>query len=126
MTILRSAAAWLLLAAASTSPQIDPAIAGKVDYYAQKYDIDVGMFSAVIDCESGFDPSIQSQYKDKKGRQEQSYGIAQINLPHNPNVTKAQALDPDYSLDFMARAFSEGNARRWSCYRLLNETKDGL
>jgi hypothetical protein len=51
-------------------------------------------------CESGY-KNVQSNVI-KKGEREISYGIAQIHLGFHPQVSLEQALDPDYSIHFMA------------------------
>lgn len=51
-------------------------------------------------CESGY-KNIQSNIV-KNGIREDSWGIAQINLYWNTNITKSQALDPYFSIKFMS------------------------
>jgi len=51
-------------------------------------------------CESGYN-NIQS-YIVKNGIREESFGIAQINLPSHPDVSREQALDPDFSIKWTA------------------------
>lgn len=72
-----------------------------------------------IQCESGFDPLIQSQYKDPSGPNglEDSWGLAQINLPAHPNITREQAQDWKFSLEFMKKNFAAGNQSMWTCWR---------
>lgn len=56
---------------------------------------------------------------------EESYGLAQWNLPSGNNnhegtrVTYAQATDAEYSVGLMAHYFSQGKKGKWSCYRKL-------
>lgn len=88
-----------------------------VDKYAEKYSVSAEQMKTVIACESGWDTDIQSQHINKQGEQEQSFGLVQIHLPSHPLVTYEQATDPEFSLDFMARAFSEGEQSMWTCYR---------
>ena len=56
--------------------------------------------SRTIFCESGF-YNIQSRVINKQGEQEDSWGISQIHLPSHPKVTQEQALDPEFSINFM-------------------------
>lgn len=70
-----------------------------------------------IKCESQY-KNVQSNYI-KHGIREDSWGISQINLYYNPEITLDQTLDPEFSINFMAEQFSKGQARKWSCYRLL-------
>jgi hypothetical protein len=96
--------------------------------YAKKYAVQESLLLFTVICEAGveMDPTIQSGHtypRDiptwgvKKGDQELSFGLAQIHLPSNPGVTKAQAVDPDYALNFLAGEISRGGAWRWSCLR---------
>jgi len=81
-----------------------------------KYNINRDNFFAVIECESNWDTQIQSKHMQNYG-QEESYGIAQWHLPDN-DITKEQALSPIYSLDRMAKEWSQGYQWKWSCYKL--------
>lgn len=90
---------------------------------AKDHGLNVERFLYTIDCESGFDPSIQSQhtYKNDRyapaGTREQSYGLVQIHLPAHPTITKEQALNPQWSIDWMADEWDAGRQRQWSCYK---------
>ncbi len=97
-------------------------ISDLVEFYAHKYQTPVGPLRETIQCESGFDPTIQSEYTNALGKREESYGLAQINLPAHPSITKEQALDPDFALDFMAKQFSVGNQKMWTCYTNLKKS----
>lgn len=88
-----------------------------VDTYATQYNVDGVKMMATIYCESHY-KNVQSDIVSN-GRREDSWGIAQINLYWNSSVSKSQALDPTYSVEWMAIAFSSGEAKKWSCYRLL-------
>ena len=69
-----------------------------------------------IRCESGFVPQ-QSKHITKSGVRERSFGIVQIHLPSHPAVTEAQAMDVDYSVQFITEAFRRGQQRWWTCWR---------
>jgi hypothetical protein len=86
---------------------------------ARKYAVSPEVMMVVIDCETSgeYKPKLQSRIIIN-GEREESYGLVQINLPWNPDVSYAQATDPDFAVDFLARRISEGYARRWTCYRL--------
>ena len=57
------------------------------------------------------------------------YGVVQLNLEHPPileqgqlPITEAQALDPEFALDFAARAIKLGKEHAWTacnCYSLV-------
>jgi len=57
--------------------------------------------------------TIQSRCIDKNGKRENSWGLVQINLDHNPQVTLEQALDPDFSLEFLASNLAQGRCKMW-------------
>jgi len=52
-----------------------------------------------------------------EGAREESYGLAQIHRPSHPNVTKEQAQDKDFALNFMASEFEKGNQWKWTCWK---------
>jgi len=68
-----------------------------------------------IYCESN-NKNVQS-YIVKNGIREESYGIAQIHLPSH-NITKEQALDPEYSINFMSERWED---TKWYGYLRLED-----
>ena len=99
-------------------------IAELVNANAIKYGVSASKMMNTIECESSY-KNVQSSHilgvghkaADKNGR-EDSWGISQINMYWHPEVSKKQALDPYFAVQFMARQFSLGKASEWSCYRL--------
>lgn len=84
---------------------------------ADKYGVSQETFVRVMKCESmNFEHNGQSfiEANGPNGR-EDSWGVVQIHLPSH-KVTKEQALDPEWALEWAAKQFSEGNASMWSCY----------
>lgn len=79
---------------------------------AVKYGLNPQRFTDTLYCESGLKI-------DAIGDHNTSFGISQIHLTAHPDITKAQALDPVWSLEFAANEFAKGNAREWSCYNKL-------
>jgi hypothetical protein len=65
-----------------------------------------------LKCESKLNPAAVGDYGT-------SFGVAQIHLPAHPDITRAEALDPFFSINYAAREFAGGNASMWSCYRKL-------
>jgi soluble lytic murein transglycosylase-like protein len=79
--------------------------------HAKKYGVNPTVALAVAKCESGFKAGAVGD----KGT---SFGVYQIHLPAHPTVTKEQALDPHWAIEWsMPRLKS--TPRIWSCYRLL-------
>lgn len=99
-----------------------PAVEAKIRHYAKQYGVPYGDMYRVVACETGntFDEKIQSYVPDPDGPngREDSWGLAQIHLPAHPNVTREQAQDADFALDFMARHFAEDDHWMWTCWSL--------
>ncbi len=95
--------------AATLTPQDLQVLATNI---AQYHHLNVDHFINTINCESGFDPNII-------GDQGRSYGIAQIFLPAHTDISKEQALDPTFSLQWMAGQWENNKASLWSCWRNL-------
>lgn len=66
----------------------------------------------VIACESSWNPKAA-------GDSNTSHGLAQIHLPANPNVTRQQAEDVRFALNFIVDKFIDGDEWMWTCYRIL-------
>ncbi len=83
-----------------------------IDLYAEKYEIDKNILHKVIKCESG--------YKiNAVGDGGNSFGLVQIHLPSHPEITKEQALDKFFAIDYLARKISEGKGKMWTCFRMI-------
>ena len=85
---------------------------------AEQYGLHKGRFLATLECENHFNAKGQSNHY-LKGVREDSWGAAQINLPYHSDVTRKQAEDPVFALNWMAMAWLDGNAKWWTCYRTL-------
>lgn len=72
-------------------------------------DWQIRQMERVIDCESGWKPWVV-------GDQGTSYGLVQIHLPAHPWVDEEMALDPVFSLEFMAGEWAAGRQWQWSCW----------
>ena len=81
-----------------------------ISYYSNKYQVNEDEMLATAKCESELNPLAI-------GDKGQSIGIAQIHLPAHPEITKEQALNPIFSIDFMAKEFKKGNKWKWTCWR---------
>lgn len=94
-----------------------------VDIYAKKYHVSAKKMMETLENENDtFDFDRQSELKYKKNNRwklsgyEQSYGIAMIHLPDNPSVTKEEAINPEFAVEFMAKEFALGHQHRWMGY----------
>jgi hypothetical protein len=95
---------------------------------AEEYGVSSRVMLAVVECESKFVPDIQSRhrYTPKNvpkgyavGDREQSYGLVQIHLPAHPTITKEQATDPKFAVEFLAKNLKQGRGGMWTCYKDL-------
>jgi hypothetical protein len=93
--------------------------------YAVKYGVSGDEMWDTTKCENPtLNPKQQSNYY-RNGEREDSWGNSQINLYWHPDITKEQAQDPFFAAEFMAKEFSEGNQRKWTCWRNLFGKKSG-
>lgn len=91
-----------------------PHVAMSVARIGPRFNVSVYTIHRIIQCESGY-YNIQSNII-KNGEREESYGVAQIHLPSHPEITKEQALDVDFSVEFIARELEKGNGWKWYGY----------
>jgi len=85
----------------------------EVDKKALEYGGDSDRIWRVLMCESGASTTIQSYHTTKLGR-ENSWGLAQIHLTSHPHITKEQAIDPEFAIDYLAKHLTKGTDK-WSC-----------
>ena len=62
-----------------------------------------------LNCESGF------QW-DAEGDNHTSLGVSQLHMPAHPEITKEQALNPFWAIDYAAQQFRLGHQKMWSCF----------
>src|SRR5689334_6135894 len=112
----------LALTATVTYPIAPPSTIGTttipeiIENTAERYGVDSAIMESIIWCESGMNP-------DAIGDHGTSYGLSQIHLPAHPGITKEQALDPEFAINFMAKEISQGNMWKWTCAkRFLSPT----
>lgn len=92
-------------------------VAQLVTKYATEYGVSAYRMQSTLACEDNtFEFDRQSEIYNSKGREE-SYGVAQINLPSHKDISYSQAIDPDFAVRYMAQQFSQGRQSQWSCYR---------
>lgn len=90
----------------------------KIMRYALKYDVSPVELENIVKCETGAtdvnkaSTTIQSRYLIGTPRRELSFGVSQIHVSAH-GITKEQAYDVDYSLDFLAKHWSLGHKDMW-------------
>jgi len=82
----------------------------EIDEQAKKYNVDPKVMHKVIKCESGYNPKAL-------GDGGKSRGLVQIHSGYH-NVSDEDAYNPQYAIEFLAKALSEGKGNLWSCYRM--------
>lgn len=90
----------------------------EIQTQAKKYGADPKIMANVIQCESQGSTTIQSLSRNKKGERENSWGLVQIHLTSHKDISKEQALDPMFSIEFMAKNIVK-NPYMWSCYKII-------
>lgn len=101
------AAAALLLPRLAHASTLD--IARMIATAAEKHGVDPDVMYTVIFCESGLNPNAV-------GDGGTSFGLAQIHSPAHPDITILQALDPEFSIEFMAKEMAAGRSWKWTCW----------
>lgn len=110
-------AVWLPVKASApiiVRPPIPTDVKGMITYYANEYEVSAYQMEKTLFCESSLNPNAKNITP-----REQSYGVAQINLLAHKNITIAQATDPQFAIEWTAKAFSQGKQGMWTCYRTL-------
>src|SRR3990167_344963 len=107
---------FLLLFTPSTASYTAPepqnrSINDLITEYASRYGVSEKVVHKVINCESRYNPNAV-------GDGGKSYGLVQIHLPSHPSISKANALDSEYAINFLAKKLSQGQGRLWTCYRI--------
>lgn len=83
-----------------------------IEAYAVRYGIPAQPLIDTLQCESNFIRTASGDFGT-------SFGVAQIHLPAHTDISKAQALDPIWSIDWAAQQFKAGKQSMWTCYRKL-------
>lgn len=81
-----------------------------VAHFASQYQVSEKQMLATIRCESSFN-------EKAVGDGGKSFGLSQIHLPSHPTVTKEQATNKVFAVEFMAKAFAKKQQRMWTCWR---------
>lgn len=92
--------------------EIPQTIDGKLHYFATLYNVSYQDMYKVAKCESSLSPVAV-------GDKNSSFGISQIHLPSHPEISKEQAINPDFAVEFMAKEFAKGNQKIWTCAKIM-------
>lgn len=103
-----------------TAPLSSSTVALIVRAAQEKYGLGDDFYETLKYESSGFQ-NIQSKVLNAAGPygHEDSWGIPQINLPSHPEITRLQALDIRWAVDWAAQRFKKGYQHEWSAWRLL-------
>jgi hypothetical protein len=98
------------------------------------YNVSFHEVERIMDCENTeYNPYLQSRHRYTQGQvsrnphwgnegdREKSFGLVQIHLPAENKwegeiITKEQAQDPYFSIEFLAFQLARGKGNMWSCY----------
>jgi hypothetical protein len=84
----------------------------RIHKYAEFYNVSEDVMNAIVKCESNYNH--KARHTSLK---EDSIGVVQINLKAHTTITKEQAEDIDFSLDFLGK--NKDNWKIWTCYNQL-------
>lgn len=97
-------------------------IPDKIDYFADKYNVESKVMHKIIKCESNYNPRAvnwQDSHRLSKG----SHGIGQFSketikgFGKEIDIENADPYNVDQALEVMAYMLSEDKGRHWSCFR---------
>lgn len=109
-------------------PKNDPEyINALIVRYSSILGVSEALMRDIIKGESGFNPTkvgdktyICTNPRTVPGQISPSYGLVQINIAcYHPHVTKEQALDPEFSVRFLAQGLADGHCSWWTVCRNL-------
>ena len=88
-----------------------------IDQASVIYGVSTSTIEYVLNNESGYK-------SNAVGDQGCSIGISQLNLCANPEITRVQALDPIWSIDYLSWNIYQHNGDMWTGYRLWKLSTD--
>ena len=107
-----------------TTPEATKSILSCVDiqkcikYYSAKYDVSESIVASIIKCESSNNPMAHNLTEN-----EDSWGLSQINLLAHKNITKEQATDPEFAIEFMTKNFDKAPQMWVTCYKKATQVE---
>jgi len=91
-----------------------------ISIYSEKYHVSGKDMMRVMLCENDtLDFDRQSEWIHEDGTREDPWGVSQIHLPSNKDISYEQAISPEFSVSFMAQKFAQGQSKLWTCARKL-------
>ena len=105
-----------------------------INYFAEKYSVSSSKMIKIMDCENkAYDPLLQSGIRYTAGQIarnpswgevkdfEKSFGLVQLHIPagnkwQGKTITKEQAQNPEFSIEFLAERLSKEKGKMWTCY----------
>lgn len=106
---------------ATTTEIVPPVTEQEIKLYiineAIAYGVDPQLALKVAKKESDYIPDKQSHYPDTSGPngKEDSWGVFQIHLPDHPDVTRDQALDWKFNVEWAMKTMAhDGGCTQWS------------
>lgn len=84
---------------------------------AERYGIDPVPFVGTLAHESDYVSDAAGDF-DASTKEYTSFGCAQIHLVAHPDVTKTQAQDCIWSIEWTAKQFAKGNQKMWTAWRI--------
>ena len=99
-----------VIVASAWNPNNPASVEDYIHYIAGKEKVNVSMVLSIAKCESG----IRANAIGDKGK---SFGVFQIYLPAHPYITKEQALNPWFNINWAIDRMAEGKWNMWSCYK---------
>lgn len=95
------------MAFASTTNIVAPSLQDQANQIAIIHNISPEILNNLVQSESAWNPNAVGDHSC-------SYGLVQINICARKNVTKEEALDPTFALNYAAEAISEGTEDAWT------------
>lgn len=98
-------------------PEAPVSIPDLIRLKAREYGLNEDHMLRLANCESGFVPRQSRIPANGPNGREDSWGVFQIHLPAHPSVSREEAMDVEFSLEWTALNLKEGRARMWTCAR---------
>lgn len=92
-------------------PSYVPSVHQVIVRQSRIYAVPEKTIEAIVSCESSGNP-----YAHKLTKREDSWGLVQINLLAHPEITKEEAINPDFAVSYLASELSTNHGGMWSCY----------